>query len=556
MARRLARIALAVVAGLLVVLGSAGPASAHATLVGSDPAEGEVLVSAPDRVTLTFDEGVTLPSDAVSLFDADGRSLDSDSAARDRQVTVDLPDELGDGTYVVTWRIVSDDGHPVAGSLTFSVGKPSEHVAAPGQVRDPSTAVSGTLGVAQGALYVALLLAAGLIAFACLLLPPGANVGRVRGRLTVVTRVCAAVAGLAALAVVPLTAVHQQLLGLGDLASAGAWDLALVGDDLTIALLVASGLGVAVVVLTAAGRARGWTRRLRAVALAGATVAVVAPALVGHARTTGPQPLVLATDMLHLVTGAVWLGGLVGLALTLGALRRHGDLAARTLARFSTVAAGTLALLVVAGSFMAWRIVGSWDALFGTRYGTVLMVKVGIAVLVMAVAAANRWVLLPRALATPDDGTPRHAFDLVRRSVTVETSLLVVVLGLTGFLVSQSPEPRPAEPAPAAAAEFVSADIGDLTVLVLLTPPSPGRTTLHVHLEDSAGRPVSPYAAPVVSMRSDDVDLGAVPLERSGTGVYTAPVVLPEPGDWQVQVSLRVDEFDNPVATLTVPVPR
>lgn len=548
--RCLVRSVVVAATGLLVVLCSPGAASAHASLVASDPDEGAVLASAPARVTLTFDERITLPPDAVSLHDADGRSLDSGSTARDRTVTVDLPDDLTDGTYVVTWRIVSDDGHPVAGSLTFSVGRPSDHVAAPGQVRSPSTAVTGALGLAQAALYVGLLVAAGLVAFLCLLLPAGACAGPGRARLLRVTRTSAAVASVSAVLVVPATALHQQLLGLRGVATARAWDLDLVGNDVAVAILVASGLGLASVVLGPSVRAGVVPRWRGAVALGAALVAASSPVLVGHARTTAPQPLLPIADVLHLVTGAIWLGGLVGLALT---LRSNGDHAARVLARFSTLAAGSLALLVVAGSVMAWRIVGSWSTLFGTRYGTVLLVKIGIALLVMAVAAGNRWVLLPRTLASAADGAGQPVVHLVRRCVTLEASLLVVVLMLTGFLVSQSPEP-PARTTTATSGEFVSADVGDLTVLVLLTPPTPGRTTLHVHLEDAAGRPVTPYAEPVVSMRSDGIDLGSVPLRRSGRGVYTAPVVIPEPGDWKVQVSVRIDRFDNPVSTLTVPV--
>ncbi|KRF19014.1 hypothetical protein ASG90_03780 [Nocardioides sp. Soil797] len=546
-----------VVAGVvcvLAVLGPAGPASAHASLVGSDPAEGAVLVAAPQQATLTFDEPVTLPEDAVQVFDAQGHPVASDSTARDKDVAVDLPDGLSDGTYVVTWGVVSGDGHPVSGSLTFSIGKPSEDVVTPGSARPTASAVSAALGIAQAVTYLTLFLAGGLLLFASVLLPADAGAARARRRTVGVARCATVLAVLGAVLVVPLTALHQQYLRLGDIATSAAWDLHLIRDDLAVAALVTVGLVVASTVTSWSGPpwdalSRGARLGRTAIILAGAVIAVTAPTLVGHPRQTAPVPLVLATDALHLVTGAIWVGGLVGLALSLGSLRRHADVAGHALSRFSIVAAATLALLVATGSFMAWRIVGSWEALFGTRYGTLLLVKIGIALLTVAVAGLNRFVLLPRSLA--EDGR----FVAVRRAVTAEAALLVGVLMVTGFLVAQSPNPGAGAAEPVAQPEFVSTEVGDLEVLVLLTPQGTGPNTLHVHVEDASGRPVRPYADPVVAMHSDDVDLGPVPLEASGKGVFTARVVIPEPGDWQVQVSLRLDEFENPVTTLTVPVP-
>ena len=108
-------------------------------------------------------------------------------------------------------------------------------------------------------------------------------------------------------------------------------------------------------------------------------MAIASPSVVGHSRAYAPQLLVVATDVLHVAVGAVWLGGLAGLALSLPALAGRSRAAAETLARFSGLAAGLLTLLVASGSLLAWRIIGSWDDLFGTTYGRLLIVKVMIA---------------------------------------------------------------------------------------------------------------------------------------------------------------------------------
>ena len=158
-------LAAVLLAGLLV--GSAGaPASAHASLVSTDPAEGAVVPEAPDVVTFTFSEPVSLAGDSIQAYDAAGEPVEVDASARDEVVTADLPDDLADGTYVVAWRVVSSDGHPIAGSLTFHVGAPSETVVHPrdGPVTDDS-AMRNVASVVQALSYLALLLAGGLTIF-------------------------------------------------------------------------------------------------------------------------------------------------------------------------------------------------------------------------------------------------------------------------------------------------------------------------------------------------------------------------------------------------------
>ena len=86
----------------------------------ADPADGSVLTQAPKTVQLRFNESVT-PA-VVSLIDADGKTRDVTSRAADQSVVIALPDDLPRGTQVVSYRVVSQDGHPVAGSLVFSIG--------------------------------------------------------------------------------------------------------------------------------------------------------------------------------------------------------------------------------------------------------------------------------------------------------------------------------------------------------------------------------------------------------------------------------------------------
>jgi copper transport protein len=518
---------------------SASPAAAHATLLSTDPAEGEVVPETPHAVTFTFDENVSLTDGSIQVFDAAGESVESTTASEDEVVTADLPDELPDGTYVVAWRVVSTDSHPVSGSLTFSIGAPSETVVPPHVDAGPSGSASADLGIAQGLGYAGLLIAVGLVVFrswtvAGVRLAPGA-VSQLRTALWWAAGIAVGAAWLG----VPLASAYQQGIGVAELTDAAAFDTSLVGDDIAVAAVQTVGLLAALLLLG----------RWRVPATTAALLAVWAPAVVGHTRAYEPVPLLVVTDALHLTAGAVWLGGLAGLALTLPALRGRRQDVVTVVSRFSTVAAGVLAALVAAGTVMGWRILASWDALFGTTYGRLLLVKIGVAALVMAIAAWNRWRLLPRVIRAVGHDERVVAATGIRRTVLAEACLLVAVLGVTGFLVNQPPREQPSSAAPAAGRVEV-ASAGDLRVLATLTPGERGPNTVTVQVQDSTSEPVDASAAPEVSVSSSDVDLGVVPVVPTGAGTYTAEVVLPAPGEWRVQVSLRVSRFDNPVVTL------
>ena len=547
---RRAGLLLAVLTTILFVVGSAGPASAHATLVSTDPAEGSVLASTPDVVTFTFDEPVSLPGKAVQVFDATGEPVDSDSTARDAVITTDLPESLDDGSYVIVWRAISADGHPIAGSLTFAIGAPSAQVAAP-RVPDADPAqVRTVLSVFQALSYVGLLLAAGLVLFWAWAVRDVRLDTAVRDRVLKLAWSATGVALVAGVAIVPLTGAYQQGLPLDQLGDSAAVDLSLVGDDLLVLALQAGGLVAALVLVV---RASVTSRRL---AVGAAAVAALSPAVVGHSRAIEPVWLMVTTDLLHLAAGATWFGGLVGLVLVLRPLAGRERDAALVLARFSGVAAGLLGLLAVTGTLMGWRILGGWAPLFDTTYGRLLLIKVGIAAVVALAAGFNRWRVLPAATGAGVSGheARRGAVLRVRTVVRVEAGLLVVLLGVTGFLTNQSPREGPTNRAPVASRVSVGVleEESGTKVLATMTPRTTGPNTITVQVQDQFGEPLTGYAEPSVSVSSADqgVDLGEQPVVPADAGTYVVETVVPAPGTWVVQVSLRTSEFDNPVTTV------
>ena len=547
--RGLVRLLVVLAAAAYAVLLGISPAQAHASLIGTDPEEGAVLERAPETITFTFDEAVTLPPAGVTVYDAKGQEVSSEATASGTEMEVALAkaSSLGDGTYVVAWRAVSADGHPISGSLTFAVGAPSLSVAPPPST-EPSRATAVIHGVLQFLQYAALLLVVGLVWFRAVIVGENRVPDRAITRVQRVQILAGMVAVVALVALAPASGALQSESGPGAILTFDAWSPASVGKEWLSALVGILGIAAALAL----------RERPRLAAAAG-LVAICAPALVGHSRAVVPAWLVTITDVLHLVAGALWLGGLVGLALTLPLITRRGTVAAEIVTRFSTLAAASLAALAVSGVLMGWRILGSWDNLLNSTYGTLLMTKIALVVAVAVMAAGNRLLVLPRVRQAAGHDDTVEAGSMLRRAVLMEAGVLVVVLGVTGFLVDQPPQAGAgstgAGTATVAQTNTQAAELGDdHRVYATLTPAGPGPNVLRLQIQDAAGEPVEAAAIPTAKLRSGDVDLGSLGLRSVGAGTWEADVVLPKGGTWEATVGLRLGEFESPLGVLEFPV--
>lgn len=548
------RLAIAGVLALVGLLLAAAPASAHASLVSTDPTEGQVLAAAPDEATFTFDEPVRLQSGGVRVFDATGRELDSDARSVDTRLVVDLPDGMDEGTFVVAWRVVSNDGHPIGGALTFSVGTPSATVATSTAVAQSAPrVVEAALGLAQGLTYLGVFGACGLALFVVLLLPRDSGVDQVREQLTRLGgRFVLLTAGAGAL-LLPLTSLYQRAEGLSELASVDVWADSVRGVETVSAVLLAGGTLLATRFAATAHRVASD----RVIAVGGVLLTLLSLGLVGHTRSITPYALMLAADLSHVVAGSLWFGGLIGLVISLRRLADRPRIGAAVLSRFSVLAAWSLLLVALTGSVLAWRILKSWGNLVGTDFGRVLLVKIAVVALVAVLAGWNRYRLMPAVLADTGFSARGESASRMRRAVRLEAVLLIGVLGLTGFLVDRTPVEESASialPGGFDRTTFTGQN-GDVRVVVDLDPLAVGANTVVFQLQDAEGNPLEPIANPVLTASSGSLALGEQVVTNVDSGTYTATVVLPRPGAWTLSVSVRLSEFVNPVVPVRVPVP-
>ncbi|WP_424466394.1 copper resistance CopC family protein [Pseudoclavibacter helvolus] len=127
--RRVFGLAAAVAALILAcLLGFAGaaPAQAHDQLIQSSPTPDQALDEAPTQIALTYSANIMEIGPMIVLQDAAGTTWPTGEPLIDGpNVTSTVDDALPDGTYAINWRVVSSDGHPITGTIPFTVGDPA-----------------------------------------------------------------------------------------------------------------------------------------------------------------------------------------------------------------------------------------------------------------------------------------------------------------------------------------------------------------------------------------------------------------------------------------------
>jgi copper transport protein len=445
-------VTLAVMAACLAAPATAG---AHAALLHTSPTASVTVNGSPKQVSLTYSEVIEPKFAVISVTDAAGHSQVAGNPVRDkgnpRQIDVPVR-TLDHGWYLVFWRVISADGHPVRGAYTFAVGPsagPAPQFAIP-SLRE--TAATPSLLITRWLVFLSLMSAVGLLAFRLFIARP--VVQRVRGTSLRPVSIALAIAFAVALIAVP---VYVDL-STAQFTLRSAFDLGAL-----VPLMRSSSFGrsfldlelvlvLAAVAAAVAVRLDRPDRELRSVAallaVAGAVGALAAallvPGLAGHAAQFTPRGVSLALDWVHLLSGSIWIGGLLALVivgLTAGARR----VSAMTVVvpRFSKVALGSVLVLVASGTVAAVIRLPTLSSLWDTGYGQALIAKIALLTAALALASVNLLRTTPRLeVARTRPSLAEPAATLLQRMVGGEIVLVIAAIFFAGLLTSLAPPPK------------------------------------------------------------------------------------------------------------------
>lgn len=433
-------------------------AFAHAYLVRTSPVASGVLASPPTDVQLTYDEAVEPRFAVISVTDAQGHQRATGPVHRSPTnpdtLVVPVAPNLPEGWYLIYWRAISVDGHPVQGAFTFAVGpNPGPAPQFPIPLLS-ATATTAPLLIGRWVALMSVLAAVGLFVMRMLIARPlGRLVPGARLRPLSVAFAASAALGLVAIPVyLNIATANDSLRSAFDVAAlvplfrVTQFGRAFVDLEVCFALFcVAAALAMW---LDRPERDRRSVAEIAAVlgALIAAGAVLVVPGAAGHAAQTSPRGVTLGLDWLHMASAAVWLGGLVGLLVLVAGTdraRRVGALAV-VVPRFSKVALGAVALLAATGAGEAVVHMPAVNALWETGYGVAILVKAGLLLLAALIASGNLLRSTPRLAAAHRQ--PERAAAGARLLPKLVGAEAVVVTGLvfTAAVLSSLAPPPPA----------------------------------------------------------------------------------------------------------------
>jgi copper transport protein len=533
-------------------LGLPTAAFAHAALLRTVPEASGTVNVPPTQLELTYSEPVEPRFAVVSVTDVAGRQKTAGAPRRSpaNPDTLLVPlKKVPEGWYLVYWRAISVDGHPVRGAFTFAVG-PNAGPAPQFSIPSVSeTAATPRLVIARWAVFLSVMGAIGLAALRLAIARP--IVRRVDGsKLHTVSLAFGIVSaiGLVAIPVYFLLATADFALrsvfavgALVPLVRVSAFGRGYVDLWICFALFVAA--AALAIRIDRPDRERRSIAELLAFTGAGfaAAAALLVPGAAGHAAQTTPRGLSLLFDWTHLAAGSLWVGGLAGLLV----LWRSLPVASRTaglvvaVPRFSNTALASVIVLVASGIGASLLHLPTLGSLWQTSYGQALLVKIGLLLGAIVLASVNLLRAKPR-LERPGSAL------LLRRLVAGETLLVAAAVFAAAVLSSLAPPSKALASVGAASAHVGPGEVRSVvqkdgyTLSVGVAPNKAAVPNSFVLRLTKGGQPVR-GAEVVLTFEMLDMEMGnqAYRLTESAPGVYThATPALVMVGHWGLSFSV------------------
>ena len=500
-----------------------GIASAHAILESSSPEASALLASSPKEIRLDFDEQVEATLGDVRVYDSEQREVSKSNTVRsasDASVVTAEVSTLKNGVYVVVWRVVSADGHPVTGAFPFEIGTKSTGTSA-ALLEDVlnRTETTSPLGNPMSILrllgFLGLILLIGCVS----LLWRSPLLGNARVRKTQrYSSVSIAVSSLG------------LLLMQGPYTAGKSWGS--LFDSFLIGEVMQTRLGLALFIRATCAFAWGFiaftasasvSRRWRIGVIATAVITIATYAASGH-QSAGTLPgIFVPLDMIHLAAISTWVGALLALAI----ISKNNNVENEA-KRFSQMATWSMPVVVVTGVVQGLHLLGGISTITQTNFGKLLLLKTVLVGGVVVFGSKARTKL------------QLNGFSSIAKVIRWESTLVVLVLAVTSLMVAQSPNAKPTTPISFSATKVQNNIVAELSVV----PAVVGTAEVHVILTPPGGS-LTPAKSVTVQFDLPSRSIPAIPVSMTeiGPNHWIGIVQFPFSGEWNMNT--RVSPAPN-----------
>ncbi|RXZ83171.1 hypothetical protein EBB07_07545 [Paenibacillaceae bacterium] len=416
LALRCPALALAAIAFALLVIWPVGTGSAHSSLTDAFPAPDSRLETAPQEIVLTFNERLENKGFAVQIYDRKGMPAAKGPAALDASrntMRLALP-PLEDGSYTITYRLLSADGHPIRASYVFTIGAAADsqlgYASASRLHEEHDIGKNMPYWITRGLYYLGLLTATGW--FSLRVYAP--DIARVNlKRYSIVGKALLAF-HLVALVLLAWNDFGKLSEGL---ALTDDWSI-LLGTSIGVSYAIA--LPTAVIGLLILGK---W----RAIDAAWIILLFAAKGLNGHAMGFAIPAITYVLDIVHLAAASLWSGVLLAFAIigTKRLAEPGAAGAAPPALLLSRAALSAIALLAVSGLAAAALYTNGFHRLLDSQWGRLMLAKAAAVLLVIIVGSALRRSLRQKRL---KPRSPWLLFDFALYAIIVAITAVLTYL--------------------------------------------------------------------------------------------------------------------------------
>ncbi|EMX4398374.1 copper resistance protein CopC [Listeria innocua] len=512
--------------------------SAHAYLENSNPADQSHIKTAPEKVTLVFNEEIEADFPLIEVKDSSGKRVETGKTAvskkNDHMVEASLPAELKADVYSVSWRVVSADGHAVSGVISFKLG---DTKATFQNTEVPSNAFDLQISSVQKAiLYIGFSLFIGMLVFGLGLYPRKEQLtAKITTRLKKIIWFALAFLG---------TALLMQLFVQTSITTGVSISESFQPDKLAAFLTTKTGyiwlseliswlvLVIFTVIMVRKNKQWSWFALLTESALIG--YLIFAKAQNGHAAASADKIVSITADMLHMIAASVWVGGILVLLFV---LPKTGK-AREVWSRFAIVAIIAVASILVSGLLMAVMNIGQMANLFTTNYGKILLFKIGL-FLLMALLGLGHYIYLKLK-------NKKLPFKTILIELIIGTIILIVASVLTNV---QTPPP----PAPKAFDETIAAEGENAKINLRVEPATVGQNQFIITFTSADGATKTDFEQVTITTKSTKTDEKATfQAKLANENQYFAEgLYINQTGKWEITVHGLTKDFTDINQTFT-----
>ncbi|WP_138495108.1 copper resistance CopC/CopD family protein [Paenibacillus pinistramenti] len=509
---------------------------AHAYIVKSDPASGQTLQSAPAQVHLLFSEAIDPSFYTLNVMNDKGTTVSTGKAAIDADnpagLSVQLQPSLPDGVYIAHWRVVSGDGHPVAGTVPFAVGEAASSKAAALASGSAAASPGADQVIIRWVLYSGLMLLAGSLAFPLWIFPRAYRPRAFEQQSFRLLLLAGSIlAGLGVLLSLPLQIRLDTGASWMNLWQGEWFRQTLKDGSFGTIWWVQSLLLLPLAFLVYALWSRDYVNRRRMLgilALVNAAAIAALKAALGHPATAPSRLAASAADFLHLAAASVWVGGLLVLAFVLpkaAARDESGTLYPETVRRFTDTGSISAVVLLFSGIYGSLIYLPDLNALFQTAYGWTLIAKTGLLLAMLTFALFN--------------------FRRGRRNqrlgagIKLEWAAGIAVLVLAAVLTNLSP----GEPKGGPVQHSDKAESG-YTTLIDVTPAVVGNNHFKATVTDADGQPAEVQQI-TMKLTSLEMDMGVIEVNLTDASQLEADALVTMPGRWRASYHVLLKSLDS-----------